>query len=92
MLFATADCRVLEKTDRFSVPTSNIENWARDLRYRLIAEMIEEGDEVLFAHHADDQIETFLIRMFRGSSIKGMSSMNNITMMNNVILLSQQNA
>ena len=66
---------------------NNLEEKCRELRYEELAKNCQKDEAIILGHHLDDQIETFLIRMFRGSSIKGMSSMNNITMMNNVILL-----
>jgi len=38
-------------------------------------------------HHRDDQIETFLIRLSRGSGIQGLSSMNKMTKLNNRTVL-----
>ena len=35
------------------------------------------------AHHFNDQIETFFLRMLRGSALKGLSSMNPSTIINN---------
>jgi len=58
-------------------PSSGVQEAARDARYRLIADHIAtSGAEVLLvAHHRDDQAETFLDRLTRGSGLAGLSSM-----------------
>lgn len=61
-------------------PTSNIELKAREARYKLIANYCA-GNSIkylLTAHHMDDQAETFFIRLFRGSGIDGLASMQDI--------------
>ncbi|SHG73940.1 tRNA(Ile)-lysidine synthase [Kaistia soli DSM 19436] len=60
-----------------SAPTSDIEAAARDLRYGLLfAAARAEGATVLMtAHHADDQAETLLLRMARGSGVYGLAAM-----------------
>jgi tRNA(Ile)-lysidine synthase len=62
-------------------PTSNIELLAREKRYSLIGEQYNNGkfDYLLTAHHMNDQAETFFIRLFRGSGIDGLASMDKIT-------------
>jgi tRNA(Ile)-lysidine synthase len=47
---------------------------ARDLRYNWFYELMEEEqfDYVLTAHHADDNIETFLINLGRGTGLDGL--------------------
>ena len=58
-------------------PDSNIQEAARRARYRLMAgRMCESGAEALvLAHHLDDQAETFLDRLTRGSGVSGLSAM-----------------
>lgn len=63
----------------------NFQEWARNERYRIFHEIrIEyEADYILTAHHEDDQIETILQRMLRGSgfaSWKGMSLLDGCLM------------
>ena len=47
---------------------------ARDLRYSWFSEIIkQEGlSRIVTAHHLDDQIETFLINLTRGTGLKGL--------------------
>lgn len=58
-------------------PTSGIQAAARDARYRLMAEqMSAEGIAPLFtAHTRDDQAETLLMRLARGSGLDGLAAM-----------------
>ena len=56
-------------------PEVGIELAARDFRYTFFEEMMEENKatHLLTAHHADDQLETILMRLVRGGQIEGMS-------------------
>jgi len=51
------------------------ENAARQARYRQLTQLAHDlhADAVLTAHHADDQIETTLFRILRGTGIDGLS-------------------
>ena len=49
-----------------------LEARARDARYRAFAERLAPREMLLTAHHADDQLETVLLRLFRGAGIKGL--------------------
>ena len=51
------------------------EDAARRARYQVFESFLEEKDVLLLAHHLDDQTETLLHRMLRGSGIKGLAGM-----------------
>ena len=55
-------------------PSSNIQAEARALRYRLLGEWAQAHrlPAVATAHHADDQAETMIMRLARGSGIAGL--------------------
>lgn len=52
----------------------SIQEGARQLRYHWFEELVGDGagNYVLTAHHADDQLETFLINLSRGSGLEGL--------------------
>jgi len=60
-----------------NIPKKNIQKNARDLRYFLISNYcVRKNIKYLAtAHHEDDQIENFFIRLLRGSGLTGLSSM-----------------
>jgi len=70
-----------------NVPKSNIQKNARDLRYSLLSHYCLKNkiDYLITAHHSDDQIENFFIRLFRGSGLTGLSSMSEKTKYDNNI-------
>jgi tRNA(Ile)-lysidine synthase len=53
----------------------SLEAAARDARYRLLATALHPGEVLLTAHHADDQLETVLLQLLRGSGLPGISAM-----------------
>ena len=67
----------------------NIQSQARDVRYKLLLNFCYKNKIrfILTGHHRDDQIETFLIRLSRGSGIQGLSSMQKISNLNSKIKL-----
>jgi tRNA(Ile)-lysidine synthase len=58
-------------------PATGLQAAARDARYRLLGEACAaEGIlHLLLAHHRDDQAETLLIRLGRGSGLEGLAAM-----------------
>ena len=56
----------------------SIEAWAREMRYRLISDEMADGDILMTAHHRDDQVETVLLHLLRGSGPRGLSGMRTI--------------
>lgn len=51
---------------------SNLESIARTARYKTFENGLIESDLLLTAHHADDQVETFFLNLFRGSGSAGL--------------------
>jgi tRNA(Ile)-lysidine synthase len=62
-------------------PTSRLQERAREARYRLLVDHAKAigADALMTAHHADDQAETVLFRLLRGSGLTGLRGMDSIT-------------
>lgn len=58
-------------------PQSNLQALARKARYDLLAAHARSLGvrHIVTAHHCDDQAETFIMRLLRGSSVRGLSAM-----------------
>ena len=66
------DC-VVKTVDARSVKGKSPEQAARDARRVAFSQSMGEGDVLLTAHHLNDQAETVLLRLFRGSGITGLA-------------------
>jgi tRNA(Ile)-lysidine synthase len=81
----SAHCRAV--CDRLQIPLSvhhlqlercsgeSLEAQARESRYRAFAEVLAEGDAIATAQHLDDQAETLLLALLRGSGVHGLAAM-----------------
>lgn len=52
-----------------------LEAAAREARYRLFGAQLQANELLLLAHHADDQVETFFLRLLRGAGVQGLAAM-----------------
>ena len=60
---------------------SQVQTWARKERYKVMNEVCaaKRVDVLFLGHHLDDQRETFLMRCFRGSGLRGLRGMEMIS-------------
>ena len=67
----------------------NIQSKAREVRYNLLEDFCKKKNIkiILTAHNLEDQVETFFIRLSRGSGLQGLSSMKQINKINSNIFL-----
>ncbi len=69
--------------------TKNMQNEARKIRYNLLTDFCKKKKikSILTAHNLEDQVETFFIRLSRGSGLQGLSSMKQINKINSTVKL-----
>ena len=73
---AKGDSRSFARQNRQSLETA-----ARESRYHFFAGVAKEKScqRLILAHHADDQVETVLMNLFRGTGLKGLSGMTPVS-------------
>ena len=78
---ASSGSRTARCAGRGKKPETGLQQAARAARYRLLAEAARDGGRahVLTAHTRDDQAETVLIRMSRGSGLTGLAAMQRMS-------------
>jgi tRNA(Ile)-lysidine synthase len=57
-------------------PQNNLENFFRQERYTIFEKFLKPKEMLLTAHHADDQVETFFLRLLTGAGLHGLSAMH----------------
>jgi tRNA(Ile)-lysidine synthase len=69
-------------------PTSRLQERAREARYRLLVDHARavSADALMTAHHADDQAETVLFRLLRGSGVAGLRGMDLMTARDGMVI------
>src|SRR6184192_891365 len=72
----SADVRAVANHKKMSIETA-----ARETRYSFFAKMAKQRrcPTIFLAHHADDLVETFLINLFRGAGLTGITAMREIS-------------
>lgn len=80
-------CHVFQWDD--AKPTSGLEAAARTARYDMMTTWCHENniDALAVAHHADDQIETFLMNLARGSGVTGLAAMRDVSMRDGIKII-----
>ncbi len=76
--FFNISCQIL--TIKRVSKVSNIQSFARKFRYKLLFQECNNKKikSILTAHHEDDLLENFFIRLLRGSGLNGLASFANI--------------
>jgi tRNA(Ile)-lysidine synthase len=57
----------------------SLEAAAREARYRALAAELARDELLLTAHHQEDQLETVLLALLRGSGVRGLAAMHAVT-------------
>lgn len=63
------------RVDAMAKPGESPEAAARTARYRALQDLLLPGAVLLTAHHRDDQAETLLLQLLRGTGIAGLAAM-----------------
>ena len=88
-LAAVLECDFVERAVAVKGAGGNLEGSARRLRYKALEEMACEvgAGFVATGHHGDDQVETVLMRMMRGSGVRGMGGIGERVEMGDVVVV-----
>ncbi|MFT5592245.1 MAG: tRNA(Ile)-lysidine synthase [Oceanicoccus sp.] len=81
LALCTAQCKQLDvplmsERAQVNIESGSLEQAARLARYEVFEKYVLAGDALLLGHHQDDQIETFMMRLMRGSGMTGLTAMD----------------
>ncbi|HTT03993.1 MAG TPA: tRNA lysidine(34) synthetase TilS [Steroidobacteraceae bacterium] len=79
-------CRVLDAPVR-ARPGESLEAAARTTRYAALAAELASGERLLTAHHQEDQFETVMLALLRGSGVRGLAAMRPASSWQGTLLL-----
>ncbi len=71
----------LNESEKKALQESNLQEKARKIRYKYFEKILSEKklNYILLAHHADDQIEDFFLKLARNSGMRGLAGMSQIS-------------
>ncbi len=70
---------VVERIEMINQEKDGLEAAARYGRYACLLRHLEPGEVLLTAHHQDDQAETVLLQLLRGTGVQGLAGMPRLT-------------
>ena len=53
-----------------------VEAAAREARYSVLAQVCQSDETLVTAHHRDDQVETLILNLMRGSGVRGLGGIS----------------
>jgi len=79
LLISSEDADIPTRAERWK---TGIEETARESRHQFLFDVAkkEGADAVVTAHHADDQVETILMHLLRGSGTQGITGMQKLAL------------
>lgn len=79
----------IKRLDSADYNNGNFQSLARNMRYDFFKEVLfKHNSKYLFlAHHANDNIETIIMRLIRGSNLKGYSGMDFISPLDDCLVI-----
>ena len=73
----------LQRLSLRPISGESVEALAREARYSVLAALLGPDDLLLTAHNQDDQAETLLLALLRGSGVHGLAAMPSVARLGN---------